>query len=110
MWDTNVEGLDVYRKDEVLRAREPEVLEEEEGVGGVPAVGGEYLDRGGKKQSRGGAMVEGWPNQSASTNTRICLTELVFTLNNFSFNSSHFLQTKWGDHEHLHGPSYASLF
>eukprot|EP00061_Rhincodon_typus_P005336 g24715.t1 len=33
------------------------------------------------------------PNQSSSTNTLIRSTELVLTLNNFSFNSSHFLQT-----------------
>eukprot|EP00061_Rhincodon_typus_P013307 g39600.t1 len=35
-----------------------------------------------------------WPNQSPSTNTLIRLTKLALTLNNFSFNSSHFLQTK----------------
>eukprot|EP00061_Rhincodon_typus_P002302 g17137.t1 len=34
------------------------------------------------------------PNQSPSTDTLIHLTELILTLNNFSFNSSHFLQTK----------------
>eukprot|EP00061_Rhincodon_typus_P004880 g23653.t1 len=33
------------------------------------------------------------PNQSPSTDTLICLTELVLTLK-VSFNSSHFLQTK----------------
>eukprot|EP00061_Rhincodon_typus_P008697 g31542.t1 len=48
------------------------------------------------------------PNQSPSALIR--LTELVLTLNNFSFNSSHFLQTKgvaMGTHM---GPSYACLF
>eukprot|EP00061_Rhincodon_typus_P014379 g41365.t1 len=33
-------------------------------------------------------------NKSSSTDTLIRLTELVLTLDNFSFNSSHFLQTK----------------
>eukprot|EP00061_Rhincodon_typus_P018512 g47712.t1 len=33
-------------------------------------------------------------NQCPSTNTLICLAELVLPLNNFSFDSSHFLQTK----------------
>eukprot|EP00061_Rhincodon_typus_P012904 g38944.t1 len=50
------------------------------------------------------------PNQSPSTINLISLTELVLTLNNFSFNSSHFLQTKGvalGAHM---GPSFACLF
>eukprot|EP00061_Rhincodon_typus_P003863 g21152.t1 len=50
------------------------------------------------------------PDQSPSTNTLIRLTELILTLNNFSFSSSHFLQTKgvaMGTHM---GPSYACLF
>eukprot|EP00061_Rhincodon_typus_P003986 g21483.t1 len=50
------------------------------------------------------------PNQSTSTNTLIRLIKLVLTLNNFSFNSSHFLRTKGvaiGTHM---GPSYACLF
>eukprot|EP00061_Rhincodon_typus_P004632 g23057.t1 len=50
------------------------------------------------------------PNQSPSTNTLIRLDELILTLNNFSFNSSHFLQTKgvaMGTHM---GPNYACLF
>eukprot|EP00061_Rhincodon_typus_P017540 g46269.t1 len=34
------------------------------------------------------------PNQSLSTNTLIRLVELVLTLNNFSFDSSHFLKTE----------------
>eukprot|EP00061_Rhincodon_typus_P001462 g14865.t1 len=50
------------------------------------------------------------PNQSPSTDTLIRLAELILTLNNFSFNSSYFLQTKgmaMGTHM---GPSYAYLF
>eukprot|EP00061_Rhincodon_typus_P016158 g44221.t1 len=50
------------------------------------------------------------PNQSPSTNTFIRLTKLVHTLNNFSFNSSHFLQTKWVAMGTRIGPSYACLF
>eukprot|EP00061_Rhincodon_typus_P001141 g13852.t1 len=52
-------------------------------------------------------------DQSPSTNPLIKpkpLTELVLNLNNFSFNSSHFLQTKGvatGTHM---GPNYACLF
>eukprot|EP00061_Rhincodon_typus_P004884 g23661.t1 len=49
-------------------------------------------------------------NQPPSTDTLIHLTELVLTLNNFSFNFSHFLQMKgvaMGTHM---GPSYACLF
>eukprot|EP00061_Rhincodon_typus_P017449 g46150.t1 len=50
------------------------------------------------------------PNQSLSTDTLIRLIELVLTLNNFSFNSSHFLKTEWvvmGTHM---GPNCACLF
>eukprot|EP00061_Rhincodon_typus_P000719 g12550.t1 len=50
------------------------------------------------------------PDQSPSTDTLICFTELVLTLDNFSFNSSHFLQAKgvaMGTHM---GPSYTCLF
>eukprot|EP00061_Rhincodon_typus_P005560 g25206.t1 len=50
------------------------------------------------------------PDQSPSTDTLIRQTELLLTLNNFSFNSSHILQTKrvaMGTHM---GPSYACLF
>eukprot|EP00061_Rhincodon_typus_P010781 g35322.t1 len=50
------------------------------------------------------------PNQSPSTNTLIRLSELFLTLNNFSFNASYFVQTKWvamGNHV---DPSYACLF
>eukprot|EP00061_Rhincodon_typus_P002374 g17368.t1 len=50
------------------------------------------------------------PDQSPSTDTLIHLTELVLTLNNFSFNSSHFLQTEgvaMGTHM---GPDYACFF
>eukprot|EP00061_Rhincodon_typus_P005115 g24226.t1 len=50
------------------------------------------------------------PNQYTSTDTRICLTELGLTLNNFSFNASHFLQTKGVAMGTLMGPSYACLF
>eukprot|EP00061_Rhincodon_typus_P018726 g48021.t1 len=51
-----------------------------------------------------------WPNQSPSTDTLVLLTELVLTLNNFSFKSSHFLQTK-GVALGIHmGLSYAYLF
>eukprot|EP00061_Rhincodon_typus_P001209 g14038.t1 len=50
------------------------------------------------------------PGQSSSTDTLIRLTKLVLPLNSFSFNTSHFLQTKgvaMGTHM---GPSYACLF
>eukprot|EP00061_Rhincodon_typus_P010882 g35497.t1 len=50
------------------------------------------------------------PNQSPSTDTLICLTELVLTLNKFSFNSSHFLQTKGVATGSRMGPSYACIF
>eukprot|EP00061_Rhincodon_typus_P002859 g18678.t1 len=50
------------------------------------------------------------PNQSPSSDTLIRLTELVLTLNNFSFNVSHFLQTKEVAMETHMGPSYACLF
>eukprot|EP00061_Rhincodon_typus_P001628 g15325.t1 len=50
------------------------------------------------------------PDQFSSTDTLICLTELVLTLNNFSFNSSHFLQTKGMAMGTRMGPSYACLF
>eukprot|EP00061_Rhincodon_typus_P007891 g30021.t1 len=50
------------------------------------------------------------PNQSPSTDTLICLTKLVLTLNNFSFNSSHPLQTKGVAMGTQMGPSYACLF
>eukprot|EP00061_Rhincodon_typus_P006288 g26777.t1 len=48
-------------------------------------------------------------NQSPSTNTLICLTELVFTLNIFSFNS-HFLQTEGLAMGTCMGPNYVCLF
>eukprot|EP00061_Rhincodon_typus_P007548 g29354.t1 len=50
------------------------------------------------------------PNQAPSTNTLIHLTELVLTINNFSFNSSHFLQTKGVAMGTRMGLSYAYLF
>eukprot|EP00061_Rhincodon_typus_P002871 g18704.t1 len=50
------------------------------------------------------------PNQSPFTNTLIHLTEFILTLNNLSFNSSHFLQTKGVTMGSRMGPSYACLF
>eukprot|EP00061_Rhincodon_typus_P017437 g46130.t1 len=50
------------------------------------------------------------PNQSPSTDTLICLTKLVLTLNNFSFHSSHFLQTNGVAKGTRMGPSSACLF
>eukprot|EP00061_Rhincodon_typus_P018889 g48260.t1 len=46
------------------------------------------------------------PNKSPSTNTLIRFTELILTLNIFSFNSSHFLQTKGVAMGTRMGPSY----
>eukprot|EP00061_Rhincodon_typus_P003440 g20083.t1 len=50
------------------------------------------------------------PNRSPSTDTLIHLTELILTLNNFSFNFSHFLQTKGVAMGTQMGPSYACFF
>eukprot|EP00061_Rhincodon_typus_P018767 g48076.t1 len=50
------------------------------------------------------------PNQPPSTINLIALTELVLTLNNFSFNSSHFVQVKGVAMDTCMGPSYACLF
>eukprot|EP00061_Rhincodon_typus_P016303 g44444.t1 len=50
------------------------------------------------------------PNQPSSTDTLIRLTELVLTLNNFSFNSHHILQTKGVAMGTCMGLSYACLF
>eukprot|EP00061_Rhincodon_typus_P002120 g16666.t1 len=50
------------------------------------------------------------PNQSPYTDTLICLTGFVLTFNSFSFNSSHFLQTKGVTMGTRMGPSYACLF
>eukprot|EP00061_Rhincodon_typus_P003996 g21511.t1 len=50
------------------------------------------------------------PDQSLCTDTLICLTELILTLHNFSFNSSHFLQTKGVAIGTRMGPSYACPF
>eukprot|EP00061_Rhincodon_typus_P000456 g11780.t1 len=50
------------------------------------------------------------PNQSPSTDTLIRLAELVLTPNNFSFKSSHSLQTKGVAMGARMGPSYACLF
>eukprot|EP00061_Rhincodon_typus_P002913 g18809.t1 len=49
-------------------------------------------------------------NQSPSTDAFIRLTKLVLTLNYFSFNSSHFLQTKGTAMGTRMGTSYACLF
>eukprot|EP00061_Rhincodon_typus_P019121 g9303.t1 len=48
--------------------------------------------------------------QSPSTDTLIRLAELVLTINNFSFNSSNFLQTNGVAIGTRMGPSYACLF
>eukprot|EP00061_Rhincodon_typus_P002984 g18994.t1 len=50
------------------------------------------------------------PNHSPSTDTLIHLAELVLIFNNFSFNSSHFLQTKGVAMGTRMGPSCACLF
>eukprot|EP00061_Rhincodon_typus_P008529 g31222.t1 len=50
------------------------------------------------------------PDQSPSTDTLIRRTKLVLTLNNFSFNSSHFLKTKAVAMGTRMGPNYACLF
>eukprot|EP00061_Rhincodon_typus_P003333 g19829.t1 len=49
-------------------------------------------------------------NQSPSTDNLIRFTEFILTLNNFSFNSSHFLHTKEVAMGTRIGPSYACLF
>eukprot|EP00061_Rhincodon_typus_P002193 g16845.t1 len=49
-------------------------------------------------------------NQCPSNNTLIRLTELILSLNNFSSNSSHFLQTKRVAVGTRVRPSYACLF
>eukprot|EP00061_Rhincodon_typus_P012130 g37671.t1 len=49
--DTVDQGLDIHDEDEVLGAGKLEVLEEVEGVGDVPHVGGEFLDLGVKAES-----------------------------------------------------------
>eukprot|EP00061_Rhincodon_typus_P000303 g11240.t1 len=50
------------------------------------------------------------PDQYPSTDTLIRLAELVLTLNNFSSNSSRFLQTRRVAMGTRMGPSYACLF
>eukprot|EP00061_Rhincodon_typus_P008149 g30510.t1 len=50
------------------------------------------------------------PYQFPSTDTLISLTKLILTLNNFSFNASHFLQTEGVAMCTRIGPSYAWLF
>eukprot|EP00061_Rhincodon_typus_P009577 g33190.t1 len=52
----------------------------------------------------------GWPKQHPPIDTLIHLTELVLTLSNFSFNASHFVQTKGVAMGTRMGPSYAYLF
>eukprot|EP00061_Rhincodon_typus_P015244 g42810.t1 len=67
----------------------------------------------GKSAGGGGASGEcgvDKPDQSPFTDTLICLIELILTLNNFSFNSSHCLQTKGVARGTCIGPSYACLF
>eukprot|EP00061_Rhincodon_typus_P007061 g28351.t1 len=59
MGDTSVQGLDVQSEDEVLGARELEVLEEVDGVCGDLDVSGEFLDWGEKTESRVGVMIKG---------------------------------------------------
>eukprot|EP00061_Rhincodon_typus_P010729 g35246.t1 len=54
--------------------------------------------------------IQSLPNQSPFTDTIIRLTELILTLNNFSFNSFHFLQTKGVAMGTRMGPSYACPF
>eukprot|EP00061_Rhincodon_typus_P003478 g20188.t1 len=55
-------------------------------------------------------FLSGRPNRSPSTDTLIRLTKLVLILNNFSFTSSHFLQTKGVARGTHRGPNYACLF
>eukprot|EP00061_Rhincodon_typus_P003126 g19355.t1 len=50
------------------------------------------------------------PNQSLSTDTVIRLTKLILSLNNYSFNSTHFLQTEGTAMGTRMGPSYACFF
>eukprot|EP00061_Rhincodon_typus_P004093 g21724.t1 len=50
------------------------------------------------------------PDQFSSIDTLIRITKLVLTLNNFSFKTSHFLQTKGAAMGTHMGPSYACLF
>eukprot|EP00061_Rhincodon_typus_P010195 g34299.t1 len=50
------------------------------------------------------------PNQSPSTDPLIRLAELVLTLNKFSFDSFHFLQTKEVAMGTRMSPSYPCLF
>eukprot|EP00061_Rhincodon_typus_P005932 g26046.t1 len=56
-----------------------------------------------------GLSASSWiktPEPFPATTTLLCLAKLVLTLNNISFNSSHFLQTM----DTRMGPSYACLF
>ncbi|XP_062918361.1 chitinase domain-containing protein 1 isoform X1 [Mobula hypostoma] len=55
-------------------------------------------------------FLDSRPNQFPSTTTLLRLAELVLTLNNFSFGSSYFLQTKGVAMGTRMGPSYACLF
>eukprot|EP00061_Rhincodon_typus_P000747 g12641.t1 len=48
--------------------------------------------------------------ESPPTTSLLCLAELVLTLNNFSSNSSHFLQVRGAAMGTHMGPSYACLF
>eukprot|EP00061_Rhincodon_typus_P018222 g47313.t1 len=74
MGNASVQGLDVHREDEVLGAREFEVLEEVEGMGGVPDVGGEFL--GPQGDNRFKAMTnKSVPNYCPSTFNGITITK-----------------------------------
>eukprot|EP00061_Rhincodon_typus_P005390 g24840.t1 len=55
-------------------------------------------------------FLEQSPEPSPSTTTLHCLDELVLAINNFSFNSSHFLQVRGVAMGTCMGPSYAFLF
>eukprot|EP00061_Rhincodon_typus_P000342 g11375.t1 len=50
------------------------------------------------------------PDQSPSSDNLVRLAELILTLNNFSFNSSNFLQINGVTMGTRMGPSYACLF
>eukprot|EP00061_Rhincodon_typus_P006068 g26308.t1 len=55
-------------------------------------------------------FLEQRPEPSPPTSTLLRLAELILTLNNFSFNSSHLLQVKGLAKDTPMGPSYACLF
>eukprot|EP00061_Rhincodon_typus_P003465 g20157.t1 len=55
-------------------------------------------------------FLEQRPELSPPTTTLLCSAELVLTFNNFSFNSSHFLEVGGVAMGTRMGPSYACLF